>query len=97
MLEIRTQRAKSFGKCRSCGEQWRTDEKILVVVNLDTDKPVRGEKYCVRCKDMAELNNDTGCDDDGESHLRSMEDFAAYRAAGCVNAYWDDRNAGYAD
>jgi len=80
-------------KCVSCGETIRKFEKYI---NLGP-----GERYCTGCEDIALENNpdagdDCQDDDDGERHLRQMEDFGAYQAAGCTGAYWGDRDAGYA-
>lgn len=92
--------AKYRIKCVGCGEQVRTCEKYLQVqVN---GKNVRGERYCTGCERIARLNNpeaegDATPEDDGESHLRAMEDYAAYRAAGCSQEYWTDRDNGYAN
>ena len=98
MAKIETRAAKSWFKCASCQEQIRTDEKYLQVVQ--NGKPVRGEKYCIHCEKYARLNNpeseeDSDYYDDGERHLRQMEDYAAYSAAGCTSSYWTDRDNGY--
>ena len=103
MPSLETREAKSWGKCCCCGAQWRTCEKFIQVVK-DNGKDLRGERYCVHCESYAVKNNDiteTVVDwrqeDDGESHLRSMENFAAYKSAGCSDAYWSDRDAGYVE
>jgi hypothetical protein len=70
---------------------------------METSKVI--EKACIHCKavleDDAEYNYTlvpAPCDEDDydESHLRQMEDYAAYRAAGCTSEYWTDRDEGYA-
>lgn len=97
MAKIKKQRAKSWIKCSCCGEQVRTDEKYFQVIN-DNGKNRRGERYCCGCESYAYENNDDIVDDDyddGERHLRQMEDYAAYHAAGCTSEYWNDRDAGY--
>lgn len=91
--------AKRGFNCTSCGERVRNCEKFLQVKN-DDDTNRKGEKYCLNCREIAEENNADiyrEMEDDGESHLRAMEDFAAYKAAGCTDAYWEDRDAGYAN
>ena len=97
--------AKTWLKCVSCGEQVKTCEKYLQV-QKSNGKPVRGERYCVRCEKYARLNNeivDVDDVDDDDEAFRSMqrserqrEDYAAYQAAGCVSEYWNDRDNGYA-
>jgi hypothetical protein len=81
----------------------RTCEKYLQVVKSN-GSDVRGEKYCTSCEGYAYENNPdavgdvdeyAGHSDDGESHLRMMEEYGAYRAAGCSDAFWGDRDAGY--
>lgn len=90
--------AKQF-KCCCCGEIVRKCEQYVQVMN--GDKPVRGERYCVDCEPYAYQNNQDVkfaiVDDDGEHHLRQMENYAAYSAAGCPSAYWDDQAAGYVE
>ena len=96
MAKIEKRSAKKWFKC-DCGEQVRTDEKFFQVVEND-GKDRKGEKYCVGCEKYAHANNDDigeANNDDGEQHLRAMEDFAAYKAAGCTDAYWTDRDAGF--
>jgi hypothetical protein len=87
--------ATKWFKCVCCSEQIRTDELYIAVVN-DSGKIVKGERYCLDCEDYAIENNDIiDNTDDGESHLRSMEDYAAYQAAGCTSEYWSDRDNGF--
>jgi MinD superfamily P-loop ATPase len=95
MAQLKVISAKSWIKCASCSEQIRTDEKYIQVFN--NDKQVRGERYCKGCEKYARMNNtiEDESEDDGESHLRDMETYAAYQAAGCASEYFDDRNAGY--
>lgn len=100
-MKIEKVRAKSWVKCACCGEQIRTAETFLQVVNND-GKPVKGERYCELCEDVAYENNPElydGADDsesDGEEHLRRMEDYASYLYNGNPQDYWSDRDAGYA-
>jgi hypothetical protein len=94
MLTLEKIEAKSFCKCCCCGETIRKCEKLFQL--MEDGKAVRGERYCVSCEDIAYENNDIRDDeDDGESHLRAMEDYAAYSYAGCTQEYWNDRDAGY--
>ena len=98
---IEKQSATRWFKCVCCGEQVRSDEKYIQVTLRG--KPVKGERYCLECETYAYDNNpDAAMEqltvtvwDDGERHLRQMEDYAAYRAAGCTEAYWGDRDNGY--
>ena len=94
MVTIETRKAKSWIKCCCCSEQIRTCDSFLQV--LDNGKPVRGERYCEGCECIAHENNPVEEEDDGERHLRAMEDYAAYQAAGCTGEYYTDRDAGYA-
>lgn len=86
MSNITEKIAERSGKCACCGEYWRKHERCIVV---------EGERsrYCVHCRENVELMFDDGID---HNHERQMEDYAAYRAAGCINEYWTDRDAGYA-
>jgi len=92
--------AKHGFNCTCCSERVRTCEKYLQVKN-DSGTNRRCERYCLNCEQYAHMNNEdiaAGNDDDGEAHLRSMEDFAAYRAAGVsTDTYFSDRDAGYAN
>lgn len=97
-MRIDRRHASRWFKCVSCGEQIRTDEKYIQVVNMN-DKPIKGERYCFGCEDIAYQNNEiVGMDneDDGERGLRQREDYATYQAAGCTGEYWNDRDNGYA-
>jgi len=87
--------AKKWLKCVCCGEQVRTGE-LYFQVELN-GKPVRGERYCVGCESYAVENNPEASSyrDDDEQHLRDREAYASYRAAGCTEAYWTDKDAGY--
>lgn len=99
MASIEKRQAKNWLKCCCCGEQVRTCESYFQVVN-DNGRDRRGERYCKGCESYAYENNDDiddDNDDDGERHLRQMEDYAAYRAAGCSHEYWNDRDAGYCE
>ena len=97
MAKLETREAKTWTRCTCCSEQIRTCEKYLQVT--ENGRNVRGERYCLHCEKYARMNNDIDDQDDdqddGEEHLREMEDFAAYRAAGCTEAFWTDREAGY--
>ena len=93
-MRIEKREAKSGFNCVSCGERVRNCEKYLQVV--ENGRPVRGERYCVHCEQIAHENNPIeGDDDDGERGLREREAYAAYQYGGCTSAYWDDRDAGY--
>ena len=97
-MRIETRETTHGFKCVCCGEYIKTCEKYLQVMN--GNKPVRGEKYCVDCEEPARQNNDVDTDDredDGERFLRQMENWADYSAAGCPDAYWTDRDAGYVE
>lgn len=106
-VRIELLEAKHGFNCVCCRERVRSCEKYIAVVNNDTDRPVRGERYCQHCEEYAIANNEDeladpevpadGGYDDGESHLRRMEQYGAYRAAGCTDAFWTDRDAGYID
>lgn len=100
MATLVTREAKSWIKCSCCSAQVRTCEKFLQVVN-DNGKDRRGERYCLHCENYAHMNNeDIGTEadvDDGEHHLRQMENFAAYRAAGCSHEYFNDQAAGFVE
>lgn len=76
--------------CRACGEYVFPGEKFT---ELTDGKRV--EKYCRFCHP-----EDANCEpegvDEAERALRQAEDYAAYRAAGCADQYWSDRDAGYA-
>lgn len=93
-MKIEKRQAKRWVKCCGCEEQIRTCETFLQVV--DNGKDVRGERYCTDCESLAHENNPITSGDDGEEHLRRMEDYGAYQAAGCTAEYWNDRDAGYA-
>ena len=96
MLVIEKRSAAKFLKCSCCEGQIRTCESFLQVVNNDTGKDVRGEKYCVHCEKYARMNNEIGeVSDDEEQHLREREEYAAYQAAGCTSEFYNDKNAGY--
>jgi hypothetical protein len=107
MLVLVKLEAKSWLKCVACGEQVVTCEKYLQV-QKSNGKPVRGERYCVRCEKYARLNNpelgevEDPQDEEGDDFRRMQdaerrsEDYAAYQAAGCTHEYWNDRDAGYA-
>ena len=90
--------AKRGFNCTCCGERIRTCEKMLQVMNNNGSQR-RGERYCLECESYAhENNNDISIEqeDDGESHLRAMEDHAAYLAAGMsTEAYLNDRASGF--
>ena len=97
MATLITREAKSWIKCSCCSAQIRTCEKFLQVVN-ENGKDRRGERYCTHCEKYARMNNeDIDVEEDGETHLRSMEDYAAYQAAGCAHEYFNDRDAGYCE
>jgi len=96
MASIKKIEAKRWVKCVCCGGNTVTCEKYWQVYN-DNGKQRRGERYCVHCESYAYANNEDIRDggDDGEAGLRQREDYAAYRAAGCTQEYWTDRDAGY--
>lgn len=96
MAKIVEQPVRSRGvKCSCCAEFVPPMHPYLQVVN-ENGSDRRGERYCVDCRDVATENNPDITElDDGERHLRQMEDYAAYRAAGCTEAYYEDRDAGY--
>ncbi len=98
-MKVRKQEAAKSFKCCCCGEIIRKCETYAQVIN--GDQPVRGERYCVDCEPYAYQNNEidarAAAYDDGEHHLRQMENYAAYQAAGCSAAYWDDQAAGYVE
>lgn len=95
---MRIERRESKGlNCVGCGERVRSCEKYLQVVRADTGRAVRGERYCLRCEDIARENNDI-VDGDTPSYDRGermREEYASYRAAGCTSAFFDDMQAGY--
>lgn len=100
-MHIEKREATRWIKCVCCGEMIHTCEKYLQVVN-DSGKDVRGERYCLDCEEYAyennpELRENARDEDDGERHLRMMEHYADYSAAGCREAFWDDLNGGYLD
>jgi len=89
--------AQKFSKCCCCAESIRIGERVHIVES--NGKPIRGQKYCEACsKYIPEVHPELLENHDNEEcHLRQMEDFAAYRAAGCVDSYWQDRDNGYAN
>jgi hypothetical protein len=94
-MQIEKREATRWIKCVCCGKMIHPFERYFQVVH-DDGKAV----HCLACEDTIYENNDissNNIDDayESERHLRSMEDFADYRAAGCTDAYWDDRDAGY--
>lgn len=95
-LVKRENTGRNFG-CTCCGERVMNSMKFFQVLN-DTGTIRRGERYCLSCESYARENNDDIVDepeDDGEAHLRSMEDFGAYKAAGVsTEDYYKDRDAG---
>lgn len=103
-VRIELLEAKHGFNCVCCRERVRSCEKYIAVVSNETNRPVRGERYCSHCEEYAIINNEDELADptpegydDGESHLRRMEAYADYRAAGCTSAYFDDLNGGYID
>jgi hypothetical protein len=97
--------AKTHVRCQCCNEVIGPSivegaDKYFQVFNMKTGRKVSGGRYCARCEKYAHLNHTIVADGedshDEERHLRSMEDYAAYRAAGCTEEYWNDRDAGYA-
>ena len=94
-MKVEKREATHGFKCVCCGEYIRTCEKYFQVVH--NGKPVRGERYCIECECQAYENNEIEAEDDGERFLRQMENYADYRAAGCPDAYWEDRDAGYVE
>lgn len=101
--------AQSYVRCVSCGSNTRKCERYLQVFHTNKNGEwKKGERYCIHCEKYARLNNelaeseiyrnnpplsqDCGCD---ESGLRMREEYAAYKAAGCTDKFWSDRDAGY--
>ena len=88
---------KSWKKCSCCEEVIRSFEKHTIV--CEDGKPLRGERYCDDCVDKGYAHeNNPELDAEAESEesgLRSREEYAAYQAAGCPSAYWEDQDAGY--
>jgi hypothetical protein len=94
-----------FTKCGCCNGQIRHSEPRW---QLQNEKKRSQGTFCGPCikqgyaAKQAELNDQELVDEfyepcEDESHLRSMEDYAAYRYAGCESEYWNDRNSGYAN
>ena len=84
--------ATKWLKCVCCGEQVRTGETYIQV-----SSPKR-ERYCLGCEAYAAENNPDQVEtyhDDDERGLREREAYAAYRAEGCTESYWTDKDAGY--
>jgi hypothetical protein len=98
-MKVRLEQVESTSKktkCCCCEALIFTGEKYTQVVNVTTGKAVRGERYCKHCEEYAvanwetELVIDEGPDED--KHLRKMERWAAYSAAGCTHAFWEDED-----
>ena len=101
--------AQSYVRCVSCGCNTRKCERYLQVYTTNKNgewKKEKGERYCVHCEKYARLNNDVTEDEifrnnpppdirDDEARLRLREEYAAYRASGCTDKFWSDRDAGY--
>ena len=99
--------AQSYVRCVSCGSNTRKCERYLqVYTNKNGEwKKEKGERYCVHCEKYARLNNDVTEDEifrnnppeirDDEAMLRLREEYADYRASGCTDKFWSDRDAGY--
>ena len=74
-----------------------------MITTCEKFSKVGGSKYCHKTNCHTKylfLNHPDAVEemdeqDDGERHLREMETYAAYSAAGAQNAYWEDRDAGY--
>ena len=88
---------EKFCKCGICGETLRTLESAILV--MSDGKQVKA--YCDhhRMDDILEIHQDIDLNQSQkyeESHLRQMEDFAAYKYAGAsVETYFSDRDAGF--
>lgn len=83
-------------KCGICSEQLRTLESAILIMR--DGKQVKA--YCDHhlIADILEMHPDLDLaqsEADEEQHLRSMEDYAAYQYAGCTEAYYGDRDAGF--
>ena len=101
--------AQSYVRCVSCGYNTRKCERYLQVYTTNKNgewKKEKGERYCVHCEKYARLNNDVTEDEifrnnpppdirDDEARLRLREEYASYRASGCTDKFWSDRDAGY--
>lgn len=100
MLTIERRNLTKWAKCSCCGEQKRTCEPMNYVVNAETGKDVRGERYCDSCVEQgyAHENNpgitEDSHEDDAENRAERMaEHFAAHRAAGVsTETAWDNWN-----
>ena len=90
-----TSKSAKWLKCEGCGERIRPDEKHY---DFRPNTKTAG-KYCLGCLELGQENYapEIDDDDDGERSLRQREAYAAYQAAGCTGAYWQDRDAGYCD
>lgn len=71
-----------------CGERVNAHERYT----QETTSTGKVIKHCRFCESPSP---DPVHEDDGEEHLRQMEDYAAYRAAGATESYWQDRDAGF--
>jgi hypothetical protein len=96
-VRIETREAKAGFNCVCCRERVRNCEKYIAVINNDTGRQVRGERYCLHCKEYAVANNEDDLhmpDDeyDSEAGLRQRERYAAYQAAGCTKEFWTDED-----
>jgi hypothetical protein len=98
MAQLEKRFAKKWLKCQCCEEQIRSLESYFQVVE-ESGSDRKGERYCKGCLSYAIANNEdiTSDEGDGDDGIRSRETYAAYQAAGCTNEYWGDRDAGYAN
>jgi hypothetical protein len=78
--------SRSFTRCCSCGESIRTCERLIIVVDESTGRPVKGERYCPWCASYAARNNnvvtvstEATIDPDSQSERRLLD--GAYRSA----------------
>ena len=94
MIKIKESQSKRT-KCSCCEDQIPTGEKY---------SEVDRQKYChhTNCHTHYIFENHPDAysernleNDNAERHLRQMEDYGAYGAAGCQSAYWEDRDNGF--
>lgn len=94
-VTIQIKESKSVNtKCDCCGEKIRTCAKYQYVRGYG--KHCLSDDCSCALLDSLALNGDYVAEEsDGEEGLRMREQYGAYRAAGCADAYWTDRDAGY--
>ena len=90
MIEIKQVESKSFARCCCCQESIRKCEQSIQV--FENGKKVRGETYCLFCRDYAYQNNPEVCDSqDDFAYEREREAYAGYDNK---QNFWNDKNAG---